>query len=201
MLKILKTFIFGFSIYLLLGFTVVHASDGTFELRSTTELDYKCFAASLQMQTGSYRVIVSCRNILYPVDGSIYTYILWANPVAGGDPFALGQIGLGKGEYVSKVPFASLFITTEKNAKTKLPAGEVVMRGSVKPITFLEKPTENLPENPEATGEESQESPTPTPEKSSVRDKVILGLKRAGLASGLALVAIIGLVFVLTRPK
>ena len=75
------------------------------------------------------------------------------------------------------------------------------MRGSVKPITFLEKPTENLPENPEATGEESQESPTPTPEKSSVRDKVILGLKRAGLASGLALVAIIGLVFVLTRPK
>lgn len=202
----LRSLIIGVFLVLIAGVGTAFASDGTFELRSTTQYDYRCFAASLLMQNANYKIIVSCRNILYPVpiEGANYSYVLWANPIDGGNPIKLGGIGLGKGEYATKKAFASLFITTEKNAKANAPAGEVVMRGSVKPITFLEKPTSDTTQqtdNNTQEGENKTESPTPEPTKTSVRDRLIVGLKRAGLASGLALVAILGLVFILTRPK
>jgi hypothetical protein len=66
-------------------------------------------------------------------------------------------------------------------------------------LLFLKEVTSEEESN-ENTG---TTSPTPTPqtEKTSIRDRILSGLKRAGLATGLALVAILGLVFVLTRPK
>jgi hypothetical protein len=152
------------------------------------------------MQDLNYKIIFSCRNIVFPVDETIYSYILWANPEGGGNAFKIGPISLGRGEYKVKPAFTSLFITAEQNPNVKNPAGKVVMKGSIKPITFLEKEI--------TSGEESNEnvgaaSPTPTPQtqKPSIRDRILSGLKRAGLATGLALVTILGLVFVLTRPK
>ena len=200
-----KVLIFLFSLLLsgamlLISKDNVFASEGTFELRSTNQNIYRCFAASLQMQNLVYQVTVSCREIVYPVDETIYSYILWANPIDGSKPVKLGPINLGKAEFSVKVAFASLFITTEQNPGVKDPTGDVVMKGSIKPITFLEKP--GTPAPSEKPGEEGTTSPEQTTtNQTSVRDRLITGLKRAGLASALALVAILGLVFVLTRPR
>src|SRR4030042_767155 len=144
-----KVLIFLFSLLLsgamlLISKDNVFASEGTFELRSTNQNTYRCFAASLQMQNLIYQVTVSCREIVYPVDETIFSYILWANPVDGSKPVKLGPITLGE-------------------------------EGTTRP----------------------KQSTTSQP---SVRDRLLTGLKRAGLASALALVAILGLVFVLTRP-
>lgn len=180
-----------------------YASEGTYELRSTDSNKYKCFAASLQMQNLSYKVIFSCRNIVFPVDETIYSYILWTNPQDGSKAVKLGSIGLGRGEFLTKVGFSSLFITAEQNPGVKEPTGKVVMKGSIKPITFLEKDVVSETKTTDKDTDTSEDETTPTPEaqQSSVRDRLLTGLKRAGLASGLALVAILGLVFVLTRPR
>jgi hypothetical protein len=185
---------------LLISKNIVSASEGTFELRSTNQNTYRCFAASLQMQNLMYQVTVSCREIVYPVDETIYSYILWANPVDGSKPVKLGPINLGKAEFSVKPPFDSLFITNEQNPGVKDPTGDVVMKGSIKPITFLEKP--GTPAPTEQPGQKGTTSPQKsTTNTQSLRDKLLTGLKRAGLASALALVAILGLVFVLTRPR
>jgi hypothetical protein len=177
--------------------SVVSASEGTFELRSTNQYTYRCFAASLQMQNLTYNVAVSCRDLIYPVDETIFSYILWANPADGSNAIKLGPLNLGKAVFTVKPAFTSLFVTTEQNPGVKNPTGSVVMKGSIKPITFLEKP--GTPAAITAPGEEAVEA-TPTPQ-SSVKDRLLTGLKRAGLASALALISILGLVFVLTRPR
>jgi hypothetical protein len=175
----------------------VSASEGTFELRSTNQYTYRCFAASLQMQSLNYNVAVSCRDLIYPVDTTIFSYILWANPADGSKPVKLGPLNLGKAVFNVKPAFASLFVTTEQNPNTKDPNGAIVMKGSIIPISFLEKP--GTPAPTAAPGEETSEG-TPTP-KPAVSQRLLTGLKRAGLASALALIAILGLVFVLTRPR
>src|SRR5512139_2399922 len=94
-------------VLLLFAYNISSASEGTFELRSTDANAYKCFAASLQMQNLTYKLILSCRNIIFPIDETIYSYILWANPKEGGNPIKIGSIGLGRGEYVLKSAFTS----------------------------------------------------------------------------------------------
>jgi hypothetical protein len=194
--------VFFSSFLLFSAVNISSASEGTFELRSTDSNKYKCFAASLQMQNLNYKIIISCRNIVFPIDETIYSYILWANPKDGGDIFKIGTIGLGRGEYALKPAFTSLFVTAEQNPSVKIPTGKVVMKGSIKPITFLEKEV-TISEEEEGAETGDAKTPTSTPEtqKVSVRDRLLTGLKRAGLASGLALIAILGLVFVLTRPR
>src|SRR3972149_2178879 len=191
-----KFFLAFFSIFLLSGLIFVRtakASEGTFELRSTNSNNYKCFAASLQMQNLTYLVSISCRNIVFPVEETIYSYILWANPADGGAAVKLGTINLGRAQFSVKPAFTSLFITGEQNPNVKGPTGTVLMKGSVKPIAFLEKETvPTIEENPDATPGEETPEPTPTP-GTSVRARLLTGLKRAGLASGLALIAILGL--------
>lgn len=201
MKRIIVFFISGLLFFSIIN--TVSASEGSFELRSTDDNNYKCYAASLLMQNLNYKIILSCRNILFPVDETIFTYMLWANPSAGGKPVKLGSVGLGKGEYVTKIAFTSLFVTTEQNVNTKEPAGNVVMKGSIKPILFLleEETTESSDEKTEDGEEEISPSPTPKVSSLSTRERLITGFKRAGLATGLALVSILGLVFVLTRPR
>jgi hypothetical protein len=135
---------------------------------------------------------------LYPADDTIFAYILWANPDDGSKPVKLGPLNFGRAQFNVKASFSSLFVTTEPNAGTNTPTGAVVMKGSIIPLTFLEKPSSPAPTS--AQGGPAEGQPTPTP-KPNIRDRILLGLRRAGLASALALVAILGLVFVLTRPR
>jgi hypothetical protein len=195
----------GFSkvaIALILAFTALiltenptGASEGLIELRSTTGEDYRCHASSYNIG-GVFRIPTSCRDLIYPAGPNIFTYVVWANPRAGGNPVKLGSLGFGTAEFKTKTAFTDLFVTTESSGKVKTPTGRVVMRGSVQQITFLERPTTPTPV-PE--GEEMEEKVEM--QKLSTRERLILGLRRAGLAVLLALVTVIGLVFVLTRAR
>jgi len=195
MKKKLLTALFSALIVLFFSATRTHASEGTFELRSTGAEDTRCFVASLLMQDFNFRILVSCRDLIYPAGDDIFSYMLWATPKEGGAPIKLGQLAYGKAEFRTNKAFTNLFVTTERNANTKTPSSNVVMRGTLHSITFLERPTTPTPAPP---GQEGQEAEAQT---LSTRERLVAGLKRAGLVSLIALVAVIGLVFVVTRGR
>ena len=172
-----------------------YASEGTAELRSTNENSYRCFVASIQMVNLNYRILVSCRDLLYPAGDDIFTYMLWGTPSAGGRAVKLGELGLGRAEFETKVPFSNLFVTTEKSKKDREPVGPVVMRGDLRRIAFLDSQI-----SPTPTEAAEEDITTPAPELTT-KDRLVSGVKRAGVVAALALVAVFGLVFVLTRPR
>ncbi len=174
------------------------ASEGTVELRSATTNSYRCFVASVQMIDLKYRVLVTCRDLLYPAGDDIFTYMLWGTPVSGKSAIKFGELGLGRAEFRIKTAFSNLFVTTEKNAKTKEPTGPVIMKGNVKRIAFLDNKVSAPAEEEIDAPDEVVASPSPT---LSTKDRLVAGLRKAGVASLLALVAVFGLVFVLTRGR
>lgn len=175
----------------------IKASEGTIELRSTMGEDYRCWAASSLMQDQNYHILVSCRDLLYPAGENIFSYIAWASPVAGRGPIKLGALGYGKAEFKTRETFSSIFITTEADQNVRQPSGNIVMKGSIQPITFLEKPTTPTPTE-EAGAEEEVQEPT---QKLTLKQRLSSAFKRAGIVVLLALASLIGLVFVLTRPR
>lgn len=201
MRKIVQISFLSISIFFLLAFFLspndVLASEGTIKLISTTQENYRCFASSLQMLNQVYKVTFSCRELIYPVDSNIFNYILWAQPVGEGNPIKLGSLGLGKGQFEVKSAFSGLFVTTESNARVNKPQGRVVMRGNVEPISFLQEPT-----TPTLTPTKTEvQSEQPTQPTLTTRQKLLLALKRAGIAALLTLITLIGLVFVVTRSR
>jgi hypothetical protein len=177
-----------------------NALEGTAELRSTNGEDYRCFASSLQMQDRKYNVLLSCRDLVYPADGQLFSYILWATPTDDSSAVKLGELGLGKAHFKTNIPFSSLFATTEFDKKTNVPEGNVVMTGRLQGITFLDRPTTPTPK-PEGEEEGKEVEITPPVQELSTRDKLVQGLRRAGIVSFFALAALIGLVFVITRAR
>jgi len=196
--------IYGVAIFFILSFFVYvkpsFASEGTVEMRSTTNEDYRCWVASIRMQNQIYSILVGCQNLLYPAGENIYSYVVWATPKEDDKPIKLGQLGYGKAQFQSKTPFSAVYVTTEVNPNVRAPEGPVVMRGQVETIRFLENPTTPTP-TPTSTKEEEQKKAEETTQGKSLRERFALGLKRAGLAAVLAIVAIIGLVYILTRPR
>jgi hypothetical protein len=197
-MKIIKQFSILFSMLFsfLLTIQTVNASEGTVELKSTTNSNYRCYATSIQMIDLNYNVSITCRDLLYPSGDDIFNYMLWATQVKDGKPLKLGALGLGRAAFKTIVPFSNLFVTTESNVKSKTPTGTTVMAGDVKPIAFLQE-TKPQPEETQTPAEEE----TPTPTGQSTKDRLVSGLKRAALVSLFALLALVGLVFVLTRKR
>ena len=192
-----------FTIIALLFFSVIAsdslASEGTIELRSLNDKNYRCYAASLQIENNVYNILVSCRNLLYPSDENVISYVMWATPSDGSGEIKLGALGYGKATFKTNSPFSNLFVTTELDSRVRSPNGSVVMRGNVQSIGFLTQAENGIQEELQ---EEFQPEPTPTPIKQlTTRERLLVGLRRAGLVSFLALVAIIGLVFVITRSR
>lgn len=178
----------------------IHASNGQINLTSTNGKNYRCYAMSSYMANSSYNVLISCKDLIYPPDEGLFKYVVWANPSEGSGPQRLGELGVGTALYKTRTAFSSLFVTTEENQNTRSPQGATVMTGRVNPIPILEN--ENVPTpNPEEASQEEIQPEDQTTNEMSTKDRLLLGLKRAGLVSFLALIAVIGLVFVLTRPK
>lgn len=199
-MKRLLYFILGFFVFFAILFftpSVTYASEGTFEIRSVGSEDSRCFAASLLMSNGRYEVTVSCRDLIYPPQPEISFYVIWATPQAGGSTIRLGELGVGRAKFEAKVPFTSLFVTLEQNKNAKSPTGTVIMRGQLEKIAFLERPstpTPTLEKAEETNGTSETKEPT-------TREKLFLALRRAGIAALLALVALVGLIFVITRSR
>ncbi len=179
----------------------VLASEGTIELRSETGGPYRCWASSIRMQNLEYRIPFSCKYLIYPADENIFNYVVWINPKSGGNVVKLGTLGLGRGEFKTKTSFTSMFVTTESSKETKKPTGNTVMSGEVEPIDFLVQavsPTPTPEEEAQITGQEEQQKTT---QQLSTREKLFLALRRAGIAALVVLVALIGLIFVVTRSR
>lgn len=190
------SFIFFFAIT-----TKVSASEGKFELESTTRDNFRCYAFSNFLENRKYRVGISCRNLIYPPEEELFSYILWANSLADNKPIKLGSLGIGKASFDTGKPFDQLYVTIEKNKSVRQPTGTVVMRGNLQRIEFLESaqtPTPTAEAGEEETVDEmAQEEEQPL----STRDKLLIGLRRAGLIAFFALVALVGLIFVVSRSR
>lgn len=171
------------------------ASEGTVELRSVTDKPYSCFATSVLMEYETYKVIVTCRNLLYPPQVNLFAYMMWGTPLEGNNPVRFGELGKGKASFDVREGFTNLFVTTEKNSNALKPEGEVVMRGTVESITFLDGQTISTPtETPAAKEMQTEEVQT-------VGQKLLLTLRRAALVILVVLVVVIGSVIILSRSR
>ncbi len=185
----------------------VLATEGLYEMTSVQGDPARCLIYVVRMQNLDYDALVSCRDLLYPVDESVNNYVVWATPIRVPQdrrepgPMKLGSLSYGKVNFIAKRPFSNIYVTTESNPNVKEPTGSIVMQAIPKSVPFLDKPTTPTPSPKEEAGKpEKAEDVQPTTVK-SLKDKLILGFKRAGLAAVFALVAVGGLVFVLTRPR
>jgi len=139
-------------------------------------------------------------SLIYPPrPPEVTTYVMWATPISGKGPLRLGDLGKGEARFQVKQTFSSLFVTIEANANVKAPSSSIIMTGGVEPISFLQRPTTPTPTpEPEVTITEEESSSTSS---LSTREKLLVALRRAGIAAVIALVAIVGLIFVVTRSR
>lgn len=174
-----------------------HAAEGVVELRSNKGEKNRCFASYILMPNSSYTVLVSCRDLIYPPQPSLFNYIVWATPTDGGNAVRLGELGVGKASFNTRIAFSGLFVTIEQSKSPRTPEGEVVMQGSGQEVEFLDRPTTPTPTEELAEGEEKE-----VPLKDlSTRNKILLAFRRAGLVIFLVLATTVALVFVLTRQR
>ncbi len=170
------------------------ASEGQVELRSTRGENARCYAASILMRDLKYRILVSCRDITYAADANLFIYLVWATPIDGSAPVKLGELGVGKIEYITVKPFSAIFVTEENNVNAAKPSNNVAMSGNIRPISFLENPP--VPTPTPQPGQEVAPTPTPIPQAA---ESVFVALKKAGLLFGAVVVVIVLLVIVTRR--
>lgn len=177
----------------------LQASEGTFNIYSTQGQSMRCYASSIQMLDRKYNILVSCRDIIYPAQGEVFSYVVWATPTEGTKPIRLGTLGLGRAFFKTNKAFTSLYVTAEASKTPKSPSVNVVMRGGIEKIPLLERPTTPtlMPEDQVAAADEDQTDE----QKSSSRQRVVTGLRRAGIIIFTVLVAMIGLIFIITRTR
>lgn len=171
--------------------------EGEFLLRSTTSDSHKCYVVSLIDSQANFNVLVRCQNLVYPIEGEDVAYVLWGNPIGGGKVQKLTQLGFGRMAVQTKIPFSSLFVTLEPTTRVDIPSGKVVMQGGLQAIEFIE---EDTTPTPTIEGEEAEEI-TPTATERSTGEKLSIALRRAGYVGIFAIIALMGLIFVITRPR
>ncbi len=185
----------------------VSASKGQFELANTVGRDTRCYALSTLLTTAQYHVLVTCRSLIYPADENNSQYILWSRN--GNDVVKLGSLAQGEVFFNTKTAFSQLFVTLEPNDKVKEPGNRTVMFGSVEDVPFLQGLSTPFPTQVvtnDLTGTDTQiENPSGTPQKTvpalTTREKLLVGLKRSSVIAGVALLGLIGLIFVITRSR
>lgn len=171
------------------------AFDGQINMTNRTGADGRCWASAVLMQTQSYKVLLSCRDITYPGGNEVFYYVVWANQASGAKAEKLGSLGLGKAEFETRNEFTSLFVTKEKSTNVNTPSGEVIMQGTLLPIEILQdkgkqtSTTANQTPNP-VSGDNQVITATPisTPQPRGIAKFLTSGI--------LAILGIGGLIFV-----
>lgn len=206
---IVLTFVFVFVVGLFSTIKDVSASEGLIPMRSLTDDTYRCYSTSILMQDFNYLVSVTCRDLIYPANDSILYYVLWATPVGGGSPVRLAELGLGRISFKTKTQFRNLFVTIENNPKARTPSKEVVIKGDLETISFLERPTSITITQAPSDLSPTQSELTPTSaeqnekvdEKVSSKDKLFVAMQRAGIVAGVVLVILVGVIFAVSRAR
>lgn len=168
------------------------ASEGEFALRNRVGDPARCEGGSILMQDRNYNIYISCREINYPGGTEVFDYVVWGVPTAGGNPFRLGTLGLGKVSFRTKTPFSSLFVTKEETSNPRTPTGTVIMQGSVAPFETLDSP---------APAQTAEELGTPTPSPTVAPQSRNLGriFAAGGVLAFIAIFGVILVIFVITR--
>jgi len=171
------------------------ASEGTVQLNSITDKSYRCFAASILMENETYKLTVTCRDLIYPPQPDLFAYMVWGTPLDGDTSIKFGELGKGKASFETRTSFSNLFVTIEKNNSARKPEGQVVMRGAVEPITFLNGGTISTPTEVPAIQKVETEKVQTTGQK------LLSTLGRTALVIFLAIVVAIVFVIFLTRSR
>lgn len=177
---------------------IIEASEGTVELKNTNGESARCFASSILMEDLEYKILISCRDIIYPGGTDVFYYVLWSNPVDSNTPERLGELGRGKGEYKTDNAFTSLYVSKERDDRAKRPSGEIVMVGNVEAIELL---TTTDKETTQITQEQAQEATASEQTKLNPKTSVSNLLKAGGIVGFIALIGAIIVVFLLTRQR
>lgn len=177
----------------------VRASEGTLELTSTKGQAMRCYVFSNLVKNYEYQISLSCRDLIYPPKPDAFSYILWAAPTKGDKPLNLGELGIGKEIFKTKIAFSKLFVTIESDIRARAPEGETVMEGAIQAIPFLDKSEEIS-----KPGEVVKVTPTvtPTPARSTSSARNILGkiLGTGAILLGVVFVIVL-VVYFLSRRR
>lgn len=184
--------------------TQVVANEGLVSMSNLIGGNTRCFASSIMMTNFRYKILVSCRDIVYPAPAgaNLFTYVLWAQ--IGDDKYEnLGTLGVGRGEYETKNQFSSLFVTQEQDAKVRRPSDRLIMRGLIEPITLLEDrnyvPPATVAPSPEVVAGNQAISAPAAPASSATTGVSVLRLVGGVLLGIIVFVVIIG--FISTRRR
>lgn len=198
-----------FFVLILLNTSTAFASEGYIEMLSTLGEDTRCRVDSHLMQDNNYKILISCRELIYPATSEVTTYVVWATPTGGGKTFKLGSLDYGRKEYSTKTSFSNIFVTSEKKVGST-PTGPVILRGNVEAYTFLQRPVTPTPTEKVSQAQDQQIGDNTstssavqdtTNQNLSTKEKLLAAFKKAGLAAVLALVALVGLIFVVTKSR
>ncbi|QQG47481.1 MAG: hypothetical protein HY044_00055 [Candidatus Woesebacteria bacterium] len=181
----------------LISTKVSHAFEGSFELKNQVGTNDRCVAYVAGLENSNYKILFSCRDLNYPGGETLSYYIAWANPQAGGNPIRLGDLNLGSAEFQTNKALSSIFVTREADRGTRNPSTNVVMKGNFEKSDFLA--SSQSPEVP--TKPAQSPSSTPQSEAKVTQNPITNILKTASVFAIIGLVALIGLVFFLARPR
>jgi len=146
------------------------------------------------MSDQDYKILVSCRDILYPGGTEVFHYVAWAQN--NGNSTRLGELGLGKVEFETGNAFSSIIVTKESSSRPRNPQGTIVMRGNRQGITLLD----STPDNVDSVNEMKiivDQAEEVVVKKPNVFRQIATG----GFLAFLGLVAVMIIVFVITRAR
>lgn len=175
----------------------LNASEGTAELRSVTDRNYRCFVTSILNESQTYKMLFTCRDLIYPPEPDKFAYMAWGTPIEGNNPVRFGELGKGKASFETRSAFSDIYVTIEKDGGVRKPEGQTVMRGSVEPIEFLGNGTSFTPTKaPQVT-----KTPTATQNEPSVGQKLLTTFSRVVLVIFIVIIVIVGVVIFLSRIR
>ena len=171
----------------------VDASERHYKLKNLVGESARCEVDAILMPNQEYQMLIGCRDIVYPGGESIFSYALWGNPEAGGNPVYLDTLGVGKITVETRTAFSSMFVTRETTNKPRNPVGTIVMQGSLERSDFLDNP--NAVQLPASELGEPEVSPTPT----IVQGRSVNIAQIGGVVGFFLLFGIILMIFYITR--
>ena len=154
-----KKLISGLACSALLGglalVTPAMANEGTAMLKGAG-VSGACYVASVYID-GTYRVLVSCRDLKMALSPENLNYVVWAN-TEDGKMRKLGEIENGKMSSSIDAKFTDLIVTAENESYGSKPSDNVLLSGAIQPIDF----------GAGVKNAEITTAPTPTPKKTTV---------------------------------
>jgi hypothetical protein len=117
-----------------------------------------CFAASVFVD-GTYRVLVTCRDLKTALSPEQNRYVVWLTE-ENGKTRRLGEIVNGKMAMSTDAKFTQLYVTAETDGYGNKPSDSILLAGPVQAINFDAGVVKS--------GENVIIAPTPTPKKAAV---------------------------------